>query len=114
MDYFCKSHNILCCLACICKIKDNNNGQHSDCEICKIENIEKEKRNKLKENIKCLEDLSKSLDKAINELKNLFEKLNENKEKLKLKIQNIFTKLRNALNEREDKLLNQVDKEFGN
>ena len=31
---------------------------------------------------------------------------------MKLKIQNIFTKIRNALNNREDQLLLEVDKEF--
>ena len=38
--------------------------------------------------------------------------MNENKEKLKLKIQKLFTKIRNCLNEREDKLLYEVDKHF--
>ena len=40
------------------KLKGKENGQHSDCDICFIEDIEKEKRNKLKDNIKCLEDIS--------------------------------------------------------
>ena len=42
------------------------------------------------------------------------EKINENKESLKLKIQKIFTKLRNALNDREDELLIEVDKQLDN
>ncbi len=37
-------------------------------------------------------------------------KRNENKENFKLKIQNIFTKIRNELNNREDKLLLDIDK----
>ena len=40
------------------------------------------------------------------------EKINDYKEKLKFKIQNIFTKLRNHLNNREDKLLLEIDKKF--
>ena len=111
-EYFCKTHNKLCCVECICKIKDEKNGHHSDCDLCKIENIQDEKRNKLKENIKQLEDLSKSLDSIIKELKNIYEKINENKEAIKLKIQNTFTKIRNALNDREDELLNETDKKF--
>ena len=52
LQYFCKTHNILCCAQCIAKIKAKENGQHSDCDICLIEDIENEKRNKLKDNIK--------------------------------------------------------------
>ena len=114
LEYFCKSHNTLCCAACISKIKGKGNGQHSDCEICFIENISNEKKNKLKDNIKLLEDLSISLKKTIIDLKNIFEKNEEDKEQLKLKIQNIFTKLRSTLNEREDELLLEVDNKFDN
>ena len=114
IEYFCKNHNKLCCVECICKIKDEIKGQHTDCDVCKIENIAEEKRNKLKENIKCLEELSKSLENSINELKKIIEKKNEEKEKLKLEVQNIFTKIRNALNEKEDDLLIQIDKEYDN
>ena len=34
-----------------------------------------------KENIKCLEELSKTFDETINKLKEMTEKINENKEK---------------------------------
>ena len=44
LKYFCRTHNILCCAACITKIKDNENGQHSDCAICPIKDIEEEKK----------------------------------------------------------------------
>ena len=47
-------------------------------------------------------------------MKNELEKINENKEKLKLEIKNAFKKIRNILNEREDQLLIEVDKEFDN
>ena len=110
--YFCKNHNKLCCAMCITKIKDEENGQHTDCEICKIKDIENEKKNKLKDNIKCLENLSNSLEESINKLKKIFDKINENKENLKLKIQKIFTKIRNEINNREDELLLEVDKIF--
>ena len=112
LDFFCKTHNQLCCVACLCKIKEKGNGQHKDCDVCIIENIKDAKKNKLKENIKCLEDLSKNLDKSINDLKKLFEKINKDKETLKLEIQNIFTKIRNTMNEREDELLLEVDNQF--
>ena len=70
------------------------------------------KRDKLNENIKCLEDISKALENSINELKIIFENLNKAKEELKLNIQSIFTKLRNELNEREKQLLLEVDKKI--
>ena len=114
IKYFCKTHNQLCCAACISKIKEKGDGQHKYCEVCTIENIKEEKKNKLKQNIKCLEDLSNTLEQSINELKKIFDKINENKEELKNNIQNIFTKIRNALNSREDELLLEVDNQFNN
>ena len=51
LEYFCKSHNQLCCAACIAKIKKNENGKHKDCDVCLIEDIKDEKKNKIKDNI---------------------------------------------------------------
>ena len=112
LKYFCKVHNILCCAECITKLKGEYNGQHSDCEVCFIKDIENEKKNKLKENIKSLEDLSNTFQQSINDLKTVYEKINKNKEEIKANIQNIFTQLRNELNNREDKLLLEVDQKF--
>ena len=111
-EYFCKSHNKLCCAKCISKFKNKGSGKHGNCDLCLIEEIEKSKKDILNENIKVLEDLSKDLTNSIEEIKKLFEKINENKEKLKIYIQNIFTQLRNKLNKREDELLARVDKVF--
>jgi len=76
LEFYCKTHNKLCCSGCIIKIKRKGKGQHTDCEICNIEDIK---------------------DKTIQNLKNIFEKINENKEELKLEVQKIFTKIRNKL-----------------
>ena len=43
------------------------------------------------------------------ELKSIFVKIEKDKEDLKLKVQKIFTKIRNILNNREDKLLLDID-----
>ena len=94
LKYFCKEHNILCCANCITKIKDEENGQHSNCDICPVKDVEKEKHDKLKENIQKLDNMSNNLKDKISELKNIFEKINENKENLKFKKQKIFTKIR--------------------
>ena len=112
LEYYCKDHNTLCCAACISKIKSKGNGNHTDCQICNIEDIENEKKNKLKENIIYLEELSKTLEDSIKDLKNIFEKIEKNKEDLKLEIQKIFTKIRSTLNEREDQLLTEIDNKF--
>ena len=112
LKYFCKNHNQLCCAACIAKINDKGDGQHKDCEVCVIEKIKDEKKNKLKENIKCLEDLSNKYQESINELKNIIQKINDGKEALKAQIQKIFTKIRTTLNDREDELLLEVDKTY--
>ena len=71
------------------------------------------KKNRLKDNINSLEYLSYSLDNSINDLKKLFEKINQNRECTKSKIQKIFTKIRNAINDREDELLSEVDNQLG-
>ena len=112
LKYFCKDHNKLCCVECLDKINKKDNGQHRDCNVCLIEDIEEEKKSKLKENIKILEDLSINFKQSIEDLKKLFEKINKDKEKLKINIQKIFNKLRNELNNREDKLLSDVDNKY--
>ena len=38
--YFCKTHNVLCCGLCLVKIKDEKYGNHSECEVCKLKDIE--------------------------------------------------------------------------
>jgi len=114
LDFYCKSHNKLCCAACLCKIKENGNGQHFDCDVCLIQDIENEKKNKLKENIKILEESSEKIEDSLNKLKEIFEKINESKEELKLKILNCFTKIRNIINSREDELLLELDNLYDN
>ena len=112
LEYYCKNHNELCCANCITKIKGKGNGQHKDCEVYFIENIKEEKKNKLKENIKYLQDLSNNIENSINKIKEIIEKINEKKEEMKIKIQKIFTKIRTALNDREDELLLEVNSTY--
>ena len=112
LEYFCKNHNKLCCGLCLCKIKGKGKGQHNECDICYIEDIKEEKKNKLKDNIKSLEELYNKLSETLNNFKIIFEKMNEDKEQLKLNIQNIFTKLRSEINSREDLLLLEVENYF--
>ena len=114
LEYFCKTHNKLCCASCIVKFKKKGKGQHTDCNVCIIDDIKDEKKNKLKENIKYLEDLSHSFKHSINKLKIIYERINKNKEEIKLSIQKIFTTIRNTINEREDELLLEVDNKFNN
>ena len=80
--------------------------------IVLIQDIKEEKKSKLNNNIKSLEDLSKILEESINKLKLIYNKIDEDKEKIKLQIAKIFTKIRNVLNEREDELLKEVDKQY--
>ena len=44
LEYFCKTHNKLCCTNCIVNIRGKGNGKHKDCNICFIENIKNEKK----------------------------------------------------------------------
>ena len=73
-EFFCKTHNTLCCLSCISKLKDEYHGQHTDCDICFIKDIKDSKKNKLRENINNLEDLSNKFEKSFNELKKFLQK----------------------------------------
>ena len=112
LKYFCKTHNILCCAECITKIKGKDYGQHTDCYVCSIYDIENDKKSKLKENIKTLEELFINLKESINALKNIIQKMEKDKEEVKKKVQNAFTNLRNHLNEREDELLAKIDEKY--
>ena len=114
LEFYCKNHNQLCCAVCLCKIKTNGKGQHNECEVCLIKEIKDEKINKLKENIKYLEESYKKIQDSINKLKEIYEKINLSKEELKMKIINTFTKIRNLINEREDKLLLELDNIYDN
>ena len=110
LEYFCENHNVLCCGAFISKIQSEGNGKHNKCKVFPIVEIKAKKKNKLTENINYLKDLSKSIDQTIKQLKTIFETTNKKKEKLRDYVQKVFTKIRNALNEREEQLLLQVDK----
>ena len=48
LEYFCKTHNQLCCAKCISKFKNRGSGKHRDCEVCIIEDIKEEKKRKIK------------------------------------------------------------------
>ena len=63
--FFCKIHNVLCCSSCLCKIKKKGYGQHKDCDVCEIEDIKEEKKNKYEENIKYLDELSKNIQNTV-------------------------------------------------
>jgi len=114
LKYFCKNHNKLCCGACISKIIGKGNGQHTNCDVCFIEEIKEIKKNKLNESIKYLEDLSINFEKSIEKLKEIFIKFNEKQEILKKNVQKIFTKIRNELDKREDELLLEIENIYKN
>ena len=114
LEFYCKTHNTLCCSKCICKVKVNGYGQHSNCDCFYIYDIKDEKKNKLKENINHLEYLSNKFEETVTKLKVLFDERDKDKEDIKLKIQNVFTKIRNLLNDKEKQLLLEVDVKFKN
>ena len=112
LEYFCKTHKQLCCAKCVIKIGNKKDAIHKDCNVCPIEEIKDEKINNLKENIKKLEELSKNLNKGVENLKKIFDNVIIKKEDIKLEIQKLFTKIRNELNGREEALLLEVDHLF--
>ena len=112
LEFFCKDHDELCCVACISKIESKGYGQHKDCNVCPIDDIIEEKKNLFNENIKFVQNLLNDLESIINEMKILLANINNNKEELKSYVQKIFTKFRNAINERENDMLSAIDKKF--
>ena len=112
LQFYCKTHNELCCAACLSKINMKGNGQHKDCDVYYITKIKNEKKLDLDKNINYLEELSYKLEPSINELISVYEKIIDRKDKIKQEIQNIFTKIRAELNSREDKLYLEIDEKF--
>ena len=110
LEFYCKNHKMLCCAACISKIKKNEFGKHKDCDVCIIEDIKEEKEKQFLDNFKYYENFSEKNKDLINNLKEILEEINKEKEDLKLKIQQIFTKIRNTINNREDELMIEIDK----
>ena len=112
LEYFCHTHNKLCCSSCVTNIKAIGNGQHGSCKVTILQDVKKQYKDKLQENINYLENISKTIEESINNLKKISEEININKENLKKKVQTIFTKIKNALNYREDAILLEIDKYF--
>ena len=44
VKFFFKTHNVFCCAECFTKVKTKDNGQHTNCDVCAIEDIEKDKK----------------------------------------------------------------------
>ena len=114
LEYFCRTHNKLCCRACVTKIKGLGNGQHSECDICFVKDIIDERKNILEQNIIYLKNNRTSFDSLINKLKEAYKEISDKKEKLKIRIQKFFTKIRNEINKREDQLLLIVEQVYEN
>ena len=100
LHYLCKDHNLLCCVACISKIKKRENGKHFDCNVCDINDISDVKKKNLSNNIKNLENLANLFQSLINEIKKIIEEIDENKEKVKKEMREMFAGIRNELNKR--------------
>ena len=114
LEYFCRTHNKLCCRACVTKIKGLGNGQHSECDICFVKDITDERKNILEQNIIYLKNNRTSFDSLINKLKQAYKEISDKKEKSKIRIQKFFTKIRNEINKREDQLLLIVEQVYEN
>lgn len=110
LEYFCKSHNQLCCSSCI--EKDSENERHKNCEIIRVEDIKDEKNKTLEKNFKILEEISHNIKENSDRLKIFYQKIEEIKENLKSKIFKTITNIRNRLNEREDEILSELELTF--
>ena len=114
LEFYCKTHNKLCCSSCIIKIQKKGKGRHSNCEICVIEEIRDKKKENLNNNLSYLKNLSKTYEQSIIGLKQVFDEIQKDKDNLKIEIQNLFTKIRNKLNEKEEQLFSEIDKQYDN
>ena len=112
LEYYCKTHNKLCCGLCICKIKGNGNGEHNDCDICLIKDIKEEKKSKIKDNVKELEKFLDELEESEKKMNVTPEEVEENKGKIKEEIKSIFENIRTEINNRENILTSETNKYF--
>lgn len=111
-DYYCLSHQELCCSACISKINTIGHGNHKDCEVILLREIENKKKNELPNNINELKNLQKKIEELIDEINKLKIEVNNNKEEVKKEVQRIFEEIRAAVNQRENEILDEIDKKF--
>ena len=109
LDYYCSTHNNLCCAACLCKINDKGDGQHAECKVCYIGDIKEEKKSKLIDNLKLLKKFSSNLKKMLKDIKIIFDRTNPIKEDIIMNIKNIFDNFRILLDNREKELLEEVE-----
>ena len=112
LSFFCKTHNQLCCAACISKIQNKEYGQHSNCETCEIEEIIEEKFELFEENVQYLEKILKTFEDSIKELEELYKTIQENKEQLKINVQKIFCEIKVAIDKRQDEILLDIENKF--
>ena len=105
MEYYCKTHNKLCCVACISKIKDDKNGNHKDCDIYKLIDIKSEKEKEFKEDYAKLQELSKSLEPTVNQILNQVEEVYK-----KVYFDDNIIKDCEKLNEKVKKCLESINK----
>ena len=80
LNYYCITHNNLCCAACLCKIKEKGDGQHTECNVCHIGKIKDEKKKILFNNINILKDFSQNIKKKLKLIKKIYEKTIPKKE----------------------------------
>ena len=114
LGYFCRNHNELCCAACIAKIKNNGDGEHSDCDICILKEIKTEKKSILEENMKYIAEITSNIDKSLEEIKELIEFVTNKKDVLRQKIEEEFNELRNEINKREETLISELENIYNN
>jgi len=112
LEFYCKTHNKLCYSSCIIKIQKKGKGCHSNCDICVIEEIKDKKKENLNNNLSYLKNLSKTFELSIIGLKQVVDEIQKDKDNLKIEIQNIFTKIRSKINEKEEDLFSEIDKQY--
>jgi len=112
LNYYCETHNELCCALCLCLKKDNNYGIHNNCKIITVKEIENIKKQNLDTNIKKLGELIKEINEKKEIFLNLLDKILKRKEETKKIVSAYFTKLRCIINEREDKLNEIIEEKF--
>jgi hypothetical protein len=109
LEFFCKNHNTLCCVSCTSKIGKKGLGLHKDCDVCFLEDIKEEKKEKFKSNTKYLEEISNTLKESIDNLIKTNEKIAKDREDIHLKIEKTFSKIRSKVNNREEEILAEVN-----
>lgn len=107
LQFYCKDHNVPCCVACLCT--KGELSRHSGCDTVDIKDAEPLLRSGLSGSIKALEESIKNAEASLDKLQDVEDRNSMAKEEVIERIRMSFEKFRDAVDRREQELLERVN-----